>query len=117
MRTNIRRLGPPSLAGLLLVALLVGLGQGLPQRAGDRPPRPAPGAGAGYLARPTYRPEDAQYFDLINTTLGLTAAERAKLQDNGFVVSDRLAVQDFTTAYAYIYWKDLPVLITTDSLM
>jgi hypothetical protein len=32
-------------------------------------------------------------------------------------VSERLAFKQFMQAYAGIYWKDLPVLVTTDSLL
>jgi hypothetical protein len=52
----------------------------------------------------------------IVTTL-FTTDELALLQNNGFVVSERLAFKDFSNAYAYVYWKDLPVLITTDSIL
>jgi len=64
-----------------------------------------------------FPPVDAKYFPEINSTLNLNPVERVQLRSNGFVVSDRLAFADFETAYAYIYWKDLPVLITTDSLL
>lgn len=32
-------------------------------------------------------------------------------------MSERLAFKQFMQAYAGIYWKDLPVLVTTDSLL
>jgi hypothetical protein len=41
----------------------------------------------------------------------------SKLQQNGFVVTDRLSWDRFLDAYAWIYAKDLPVLVTTDSLL
>ena len=53
-----------------------------------------------------------QYFDVINEALQFTPEELALLEKNGFLVSDRLAFEQFKRAYAYIYWKDLPVLIT-----
>jgi hypothetical protein len=59
----------------------------------------------------------ARYSDLVNDRMGLNADERLRISQNGFVVSDRLAFSDFTTAYAWIYWKDLPVLVTTDSIL
>src|SRR5947209_17713356 len=64
-----------------------------------------------------FAPTNARFFDLIDKTLRLTAEEVALLDANGFVVSDRLSFEDFTTAYAYLHWKDLPVLITTDSIL
>ncbi len=70
-----------------------------------------------YLQQLSYTSTEAKYFDLVNQTLTLNQAELALLKQNGFVVSDRLTFADFTTAYAYIYWKDLPVLVTTDSML
>jgi hypothetical protein len=58
-----------------------------------------------------------KYFDLINQTFNLTPPEQSLLAENGFVVIDRLAFKDFTTAYGYIYWKDLPVIVTSDSIL
>lgn len=65
----------------------------------------------------TYSPTNATYFDLINQTLKFTPNELDKLTHNGFMVSDRLTFDQFKRAYAYIYWKDLPVLVTTDSIL
>ncbi len=76
-------------------------------------PLPSP----GFAPRVSYTPSEARYFDLIDQTFSLTPQERALLEQNGFFVSDRLAFEDFTTAYAYIYWKDLPVLVTSDSIL
>jgi hypothetical protein len=70
-----------------------------------------------FLTRPSFAPTDARYFEEINRTFAFTPDELALLEQNGFLVSDRLAFADFTTAYAYIYWKDLPVLVTTDSIL
>jgi hypothetical protein len=66
----------------------------------------------GYLP-----PADAKYFAQVSFALGLNPVERFRLNQTGFVETDRLAFENFQTAYAYIYWKDLPVLITTDSLL
>jgi hypothetical protein len=65
----------------------------------------------------TYQPQEAHYFDLVNKTLDFTPDELAMLQKNGFVVSDRLRFPQFKRGYAYIYWKDWPVLVTTDSIL
>ncbi len=61
--------------------------------------------------------DQVKYLPLVNQTLPLTDAERDALTRNGFVVSDRISWQRFIEAYAWIYWKDLPVLVTTDSLL
>jgi hypothetical protein len=67
--------------------------------------------------RDKFVPDEARYAQEIRHTFNITTDEMALLQNNGFVVSDRLAFKDFSNAYAYIYWKDLPVLITTDSIL
>ncbi|MDQ5851565.1 MAG: DUF3160 domain-containing protein, partial [Chloroflexota bacterium] len=66
---------------------------------------------------PAFVLPDARFFSLIDETFALTRAESDLLQGSGCLVSDRLAFQDFSTAYTYLHWKDLPVLITTDSLL
>lgn len=58
-----------------------------------------------------------QYADLIDGALNLTAAEQALLDANGFLVTDRVQWNRFVEAYAWIYWQDLPVIITTDSIL
>jgi len=73
--------------------------------------------GNSAVDRPSFTPEEARYAQEIRQHLNLTTDEMALLQNNGFVVSERLAFKDFSNAYAYIYWKDLPVLITTDSIL
>jgi hypothetical protein len=64
-----------------------------------------------------FAPTGAKYFDLIQQTFALTNDELAMLAQNGFVVSDRLNCSNFAFGYAYLHWRDLPVLITTDSLL
>ena len=64
-----------------------------------------------------FNPQDARYFSLINDAFQLTPEELAMLEQNGFVVTDRLSFQTFSELYAYVFWQDLPVLVTTDSLL
>ncbi len=59
----------------------------------------------------------ARYFEQVQQVLHFTPEELDLLAENGFLVTDRLAFEQFKRAYAYIYWKDLPVLITTDSIL
>ena len=65
----------------------------------------------------SFAPTRARFFDLVNANLQFTPEEMALLERNGFVVSDRLAFENFALAYAYLHQEDLPVLITTDSLL
>ena len=70
-----------------------------------------------YLTQVTFTPTAANYFDLVNQKLPLNQAEVALLSRQGFALSERWTWQRFVEAYAWIYWQDLPVLVTTDSLL
>lgn len=70
-----------------------------------------------FLSNVSYQPEQAKYFDLIDKTFALNGPEKDYLERNGFVVTERLAYQDFIHAYAWMYSKDLPVIITTDAML
>lgn len=74
-------------------------------------------AARAYRTQVDYAPTDATYFDLINQKLPLADAELTLLTQQGFVLSERWSWQRFVEAYAWIYWQDLPVLVTTDSLL
>lgn len=64
-----------------------------------------------------FDPQAARYFDLINFRLGLTEIERSLLRQNGFVSIDQGCGLSFPAAYQQIYTSDLPVLVTTDSVL
>ena len=74
-------------------------------------------AGRNYLTGLDFSPEDARYWDLVNGALPLNSAESELLARNGFVASESYQWQQFSDAYAWIYWQDLPVMITTDSIL
>lgn len=57
------------------------------------------------------------HVDLVDEALQLSLEEQALLESNHFVVSDEESWERFVNAYAWLYWKDLPVLITTDSML
>ncbi|MEM7130885.1 MAG: DUF3160 domain-containing protein [Chloroflexota bacterium] len=61
--------------------------------------------------------DDVKYLSLVEGALPLNDDERDRLTNKGFVVSDRYNWERFLTAYAWIYWKDLPVLVTTDAIL
>ena len=75
------------------------------------------GPAAMYLSNTGFDPAAARFFTEVREALGLTDSELDLLRQNGFVMTDRLAWDRFLDAYAWIYWKDLPVLITTDSIL
>ena len=66
----------------------------------------------------SYDPSEAIGLDLIaNSALGMTDAELAKFNENGFVISTRATFPDFGYGYATIYAQDLPVYISADSIL
>ena len=62
-------------------------------------------------------PLKADFLDLIDGAYSLNAAEKDRLKANGFVVTDRVRFDSHPLAYQDIFQKDLPVLITTDSIL
>jgi len=64
-----------------------------------------------------YIPSEAEYMDLVGDQLGLNGTELAKLDANGFVVSSARQYENPTAAYLDIYYMDLPVIVTSDSIL
>lgn len=65
-----------------------------------------------------YDPSQAAGLDLIqNSDLGMTEAELAKFQSNGFVISTSKVFPHFSYGYASIYAQDLPLYISADSIL
>ncbi|MFW9969233.1 MAG: DUF3160 domain-containing protein [Candidatus Odinarchaeota archaeon] len=61
--------------------------------------------------------EALYYFDFINQAFGLSAEEIQLLEQNRFIVLNRMGTDDVVDAYSF-YWKnDLPILITTDTIL
>jgi hypothetical protein len=57
------------------------------------------------------------YFDLINSSFSLTQEEIDLLNQNEFIVLNRLGTDDILDAYMYYWQKDLPIVITTDAML
>lgn len=70
-----------------------------------------------YLEQLDISLDQVKYLPLLEQTLPLNSDERALLTQNGFMVSNRISWNRFIEAYAWIYWKDLPVVVTTDALL
>jgi hypothetical protein len=64
-----------------------------------------------------FNPQQAADFRLIDGELHLSDDELALLAHRGFMITERLTFEQFKRAYAWIYWKDLPVLVTTDAIL
>lgn len=131
IRPSTRKLAQIVTSSVLIVSLLTSCG------SPDQPPPPLSPPVAQAIDQPVLQPvtdvelldkrayinkvsfaaNKAKYFDLMMGKVGIDAAEMEMLQTNGFVVSDRRTWYRFIEAYAWIYWQDLPVLVTTDSLL
>lgn len=81
-----------------------------------------------YVAELPYDPTTAKYFDQFQTAdpqgrfvrrkeFRLNDTERELFRRNGFVVSGRMAEKSFAKIYFEIYSRDLPVIVTTDSIL
>jgi Protein of unknown function (DUF3160) len=113
------------------------IGQISPQQFAERYPTPA------YLQKLTWDPTTAKFFDKLNvdklTKPGgerkldngailkfpptdlpgykLTDDELDKYKQHGFVVTERLGAHSFGQLYYDVYNRDLPVFITSDSVL
>ena len=70
-----------------------------------------------FIDKPAFDALEADHLDLIDEALALTTAEREAIEARAFVVSDRLRYDSHPVAYLDVFVKDLPVLITTDSIL
>lgn len=64
-----------------------------------------------------FDPSTAAYHDTVVQALRLTEIEKGLLRKNGFVSVDFRQRLSMASAYYAIYTSDLPVFITTDSIM
>jgi hypothetical protein len=69
------------------------------------------------LDKISFDPATAKFYDEAVERLKLTSEERDKLAKNGFVSVDHDQRYSFGALYHAIYTHDLPVLITTDSIL
>ncbi len=59
----------------------------------------------------------ALFADSVSAKYTLTAYERSLIQQNGFMVSERLSAPSFGSAFRDIYHKDLPAFVSSDALL
>ncbi|MGE5354036.1 MAG: DUF3160 domain-containing protein [Acidobacteriota bacterium] len=57
------------------------------------------------------------YSDLIGERYNLTPGEMSILDKNGFMVTERLQFPNFQSAFEDIFYKDLPVMVTSDAIL
>jgi hypothetical protein len=70
-----------------------------------------------YLEKLSFDPSQAKFYERVTEQLQLTDEEREKLGRNGFVLVDHDQRYTFGSMYYAIYTRDLPVLVTTDSVL
>ena len=61
--------------------------------------------------------QTAYYFDSISIKYNLTDYEKSLINQNGFMVSERLSNLSFGEAFLEIYENDLPVFVSTDAIL
>jgi len=57
------------------------------------------------------------YFDSLEIKYSLTKGEKDLIQQNGFMVSERLSYNTFEEAFRDIFHKDMPVFLSTDAVL
>jgi hypothetical protein len=65
----------------------------------------------------SFNPTGVRYYDRIQQQLQFTAEEKAQYRENGLVSVDHSQRYSMGSAYYAIYARELPVLITTDSIL
>jgi hypothetical protein len=70
-----------------------------------------------FLERLSFDPADAKFYDQTVASLKLTDAEQDMLRSQGFVSVDHQQRYSFGSLYYAVYTSDLPVLVTTDSIL
>lgn len=69
-----------------------------------------------YLDRISFDPTQARFFPEVHTKLRLDSAQLSAFRKLGFVVQPRVS-HSFADAYYLVYTNDLPVFVTTDSVL
>ena len=67
--------------------------------------------------RPNLDPQKADFFGAVQAELTLDQRDIEKLKETGLVLIDPKNNQSFPAAYYRLYSRDLPLLITTDSIL
>ena len=61
--------------------------------------------------------ESAMYYDVMSRAFGMSPDALSLLQENGFVALPAPSEHDIEMVYRYYWMNDLPVLITTDTIL
>ncbi|MCX4247979.1 DUF3160 domain-containing protein [Paraliomyxa miuraensis] len=69
------------------------------------------------VASLSYDPLSSVFLDEITAFAGIDPAQQAVLADQGFVALSHAPVDTFESGYHDLYYADLPVLVTSDSIL
>lgn len=70
-----------------------------------------------FQSQATGRWQNTLYNDVLNKQYNLTDSEKALIDKNGFMVSERLSFTTFLAALDDIYKKDLPLFLSADAFL
>lgn len=70
-----------------------------------------------YLNKLSFNPETLEYYEPVSNIFQLSDNEKELIKKNGFVLLKGHEKESFGTAYYHIYTNDLPVFITSDSIL
>jgi hypothetical protein len=70
-----------------------------------------------YLQQLSFDPTTAKYYDVVKDKMALTPAEIDLLKKNGLVSIDQNQRHSFASAYFHAFVQDLPVFVTSDSIL
>ena len=70
-----------------------------------------------YINKLSFDPEKLTYYNQITKIFPLSEEEKNYLRKNGFIPVRKHTTETFGTAYYYIYTKDLPLFISSDSIL
>ncbi len=70
-----------------------------------------------YITDLGYKVSEANFYNLVKQETGLTSTEEERINENGFVVSERITYTSFGEAYLDLFYKDMPIFISTDSIL
>ncbi len=60
---------------------------------------------------------DIRYYDLIKKSIGITDYENSLLKKHNFFITERNSYSTFWDGFKDIYYKDLPLYISTDAIL
>jgi len=70
-----------------------------------------------FLNKAPTRLEDAWYFEKLDEAYRFTSYEKSLASDHGFMVTERLHYPTYRKAFYDVYYRDLPLYISSDAIL